>query len=210
MSPPKYESNVSPPSRPFGTGPAAGTLGIRNQTSLQAAFIGSAITAEQQRVALEDARALMVRPEDFATPGAGGQNPDFPQYSRDFIPKGPQATSPEYTDPRVKPNVLTEEERNTLKLGNAFTPTIASPGEGNGVNPNALRGILSTSTQVLQVLEQGAAPLDNPANEAHRNTDALTRVTNVGAVRRFRIGVGSGATTGTSPEGARGQFPRPV
>ncbi len=210
MSPPKYESNVSPPSRPFGTGPAAGTLGIRNQTSLQAAFIGSAITAEQQRVALEDARALMVRPEDFATPGAGGQNPDFPQYSRDFIPKGPQATSPEYTDPRVKPIVLTEEERNTLKLGNAFTPTIASPGEGNGVNPNALRGILSTSTQVLQVLEQGAAPLDNPANVAHSNTDALTRVTNVGAVRRFRIGVGSGATTGTSPEGARGQFPRPV
>lgn len=210
MSPPKYESNVSPPSRPFGTGPAAGTLGIRNQTSLEAAFIGGAITAEQQRVALETARAVMIRPEDFATPGAGGQNPDFPQYSRDFIPKGPQATSPEYTDPRVKPIVLTEEERNTLKLGNAFTPTIASPGEGNGVNPNALRGILSTSTQVLQVLEQGAAPLDNPANEAHRNTDALARVTNVGAVRRFRIGVGSGATTGTSPEGARGQFPRPV
>lgn len=210
MSPPKYESNVSPPSRPFGTGPAAGTLGIRNQTSLEAAFIGGAITAEQQRVALETARAVMIRPEDFATPGAGGQNPDFPQYSRDFIPKGPQATSPEYTDPRVKPIDLSEEERNRLKLGNAFTPTIASPGEGNGVDPNALRGILSTSTRVLQAVQAGPDNLDNPANEAHSNTDALTRVTNVGAVRRFRLGVGSGATTGTSPEGARGQFPRPV
>lgn len=210
MSPPKYESNVSPPSRPFGTGPAAGTLGIRNQTSLEAAFIGGAITAEQQRVALENARALMARPEDFATPGASGQNPDFPQYARNFTPTGPQATSPEYTNPRVKPvrpNDLSEEERNRLKLGNAFTPTIASPGEGNGVDPNALRGVLSTSTRVLQA---GPTPLDNPANEAHSNTDALTRVTNVGAVRRFRLGVGSGATNGTSPEAARGQFPRPV
>lgn len=208
MSPPKYESNVSPPSRTgYGTGPAAGTLGVRNQTSLQAAFIGSPITAEQQRVALEEARALMARPEDFATPGANGQNPDFPQYARNFTPTGPQATSPEYVEPRVKPIDLSEEERNRLKLGNAFTPTIASPGEGNGVDPNALRGILSTSTQVLQA---GPVNLDNPANEAHSNTDALTRVTNVGAVRRFKLGVGSGATNGTSPEAARGQFPRPV
>lgn len=207
MSPPKYESNVSPPSRPLGTGPAAGTLGIRNETSLQAAFIEGAITAGRQLAALEAARALMVRPGDFATPGAGGQNPDFPQYSRDFIPKGPQATSPEYTEPRVKDINLSDIERNRLKLGNAFTPTIASPGEGNGVDPNALRGVLSSATQVLQA---GPVNLDNPANETHVNTDALARVTNVGAVRRFRIGVGSGATNGTSPEAARGQFPRPV
>jgi hypothetical protein len=201
VPPPRYESTVSPETRPgYGTGTAAGTLGVRNQTGLEEAFVGGVgISNDSQQTALTNARATLDRPED------NGQNPMFPQYRRNFVPAGGSLTE-EYVEPRVKPIDLSEEERNRLKLGNAYTPTIDSPGEGNGIDPNALRSVQSQATQVLQA---GPVNKDNPANAEHQNTDSTNAVNNVGGVRRFKLGVGSGAATGASPEAARGQFPRP-
>lgn len=201
VPPPRYESTVSPALRPgYGTGTAAGTLGVRNEAGLEAAFVGGVgISGPSQQAALTNARAILDRPED------NEQNPMFKQYRRNFVPAGGSLTE-EYVEPRVKPIDLSEEERNRLKLGNAYTPTIDSPGEGNGIDPNALGSVQSKATQVLLA---GPVNKDNPANAEHQNTDSTNAVNNVGGVRRFKLGVGSGAATGASPEAARGQFPRP-
>lgn len=200
--PARYESTISPATRPnYGLGgQAAGTLGVRDETGLQNAFIGGVgVTNESQQTALTTARETLDRPED------NGENPMFPQYRRNFVPAGGTLTE-EYVEPRVKPIDLSPEEANRLKLGTAYTPTIASPGEGNGIDANALRSVKSEATQVLQT---GPINKDNPANAEHQNTADDNSVLNVGAVRRFKLGVGSGASTVASPDGSRGQFPRP-
>lgn len=208
VPPPRYESTISPETRNFAGPRAPATLGVRDQTGLELAFggnpsdppdaTGAFITNEQQQNALTRARAVMDQTAD------DGANPMFPQYRRNFQPAGSQATEPLYTNVRDKN--LTADEINAAKLGTPYTPTIASPGDGHGIDPNALRSVAATPTAVLQA---GAVPLDNPSNAAHQNTDSTNSVTNIGTVRRFTLGVGSGATNGSSPETARGEFPRP-
>jgi len=199
-----YESTISPDARSYGTPGAPETLGKRADTGLQTAFIGGFGNGSNptQQAALENARKVLAGEvkEDFTGPD---KNQMFPQYRRNFQPA---ADSPEYENPRNKPIDLSEEERNELKLGNAYTPTIASPGEGNGIDPTKLKSIPSEATLVLR-----AGPLnkDNPADASHQNTDKEPSISNIGKVRRFTLGVGSGANAGTSPEAARGQFPRP-
>jgi hypothetical protein len=203
VPPAKYESTVSPPARPgYGAdGQAAGTLGVRDEVGLQAAFIGGVgVTSEAQQTALTTARAVMDSAADFPSSGDGA-NPMFPQYRRNFSPVGGSLTA-EYIDPRDK--TLEQPDLDALRLGNAYTPTIASPGVGHGIDATALRSVTSQATQVLR---NGPVALDNPTAAAHQNTDSDAQVTNVGTVRRFKLGVGSGAST--APDGGRGQFPRP-
>ena len=198
--PARYESPVSPPTENFAGPGAPATLGVRDDVGLQQSFADAdaAISNEAQQAALTFARQVMDRPAD------AGANPMFPQARRNFIPAGPQATEPLYTAVRNKN--MTPEEIAAAKLGTPYTPTTASPGTGHGIDPTALRAVAPTPTHVLQA---GPLPLDNPAAEAHSNTDSTNNVTNVGTVRRFTLGVGSGATNGASPETARGEFPRP-
>ena len=198
-----YESTAAPTSFDLGTGAGAGTLGVRSPDSaLDQAFgqstpaeINGALTTEAKRADL-----LTLSAEKLGS--YNGENPMFPQYRRNFIPAGGTLTE-EYVKPRDKTDVPTGTGTG---LGNAYTPTIASPGAENGINPTNLRSVQSISSQVTK----GApSPLDNPSNEAHQNTDQSLTIDNVGKVRKFKLGVGSGAANGESPATARGQFPRP-
>lgn len=202
---PRYESTISPAKRHFAGPGASRFLGVRDEEGLAAAFGGTPgatpenppnafITDVDQKQAYQRAIDIINNPADFDGPDS---NPLFPQYRRNFKPA--EGFGDLYTNPRDKNSVDVE----AAKLGTPYSPTIASPGEGNGVNPLALRSVASVSTLVL---EQGAVPKDNPANEIHKNTDDQKHVDDIGQVRRFKLGVGSGATD--TPEGARGQFPR--
>lgn len=199
VPPPVHESTVSPPTRHFAGPGSSAHLGVRDDVGLQEAFIDAAITNDAQQDALTYARNLMSRPED------DGANPMFPEYRRNFLPAAPAggSLSEEYVDPRNKDSVVVGPGTG---LGNAYTPTIASPGEGHGIDPTALRSVQSKATLVL---ENGPTPLDNPADKTHMNTDKNNEVLTTGTVRKFRLGVGSGASMGSSMQTARGEFPRP-
>ena len=194
--PPRFESTVSPPSRPGYATPgstAAGTLGVRADLGLQDAFIGGVgTTGEAQQAALTEARAIMDREADFAGPDA---NPLFPEYRRNFHPA---STAEAYASPRDKSDVATIDGTG---LGTPYTPTIASPGESEGISPTNLRSVRSKATQVNKL---PLNDLDNPANPQHQNNPDQPLV---GTVRRFILGVGS--TAGLEPADARAQFPRP-
>jgi hypothetical protein len=194
--PPRYESTVSPPSRTYGEGiQASGTLGVRDEVNLRDAFSDGPIAATDDS-ALERARNIMNSPDV-------SDNEMFPQYRRNFIPAGGERLTEEYVNVRDKNTVVVGTGTG---LGNAYTPTIASPGEGNGIDATRLRSVTSKATQVL---ETGPVGKDNPVAAEHQNTDSTNAVTNIGQVRRFKLGVGSGATTAGTPDGSRGQFPRP-
>lgn len=197
-----YESTTPPDSISTGTGPNAANLGKRNNTTLDAAFGTPNGVGEVSRTT-EGSQQELLRIAQQSLGNYAGENPMFPQYRRDFAPAGGALTE-EYVDPRNKN--LSEEQVRTLKLGTPYTPTIASPGAAAGIDPSALTSVVSDINGVTP----DAAGLDNPAAPAHQNTDATNEVSNIGRVRRFKLGVGSGASNGASPATARGQFPRPL
>jgi hypothetical protein len=191
----KYESTEAPTARTgYGTGAKAGTLGVRSpDATLDAAYGQStdpnsgALTTEGKRIAVEASAVAALA--DY-----NGENPMFPQYRRNFVPAGGTLTA-EYQNPRNKD--LSAEEIKTLKLGTAYTPTIASPGVENGVDPNGLRSVRSTATNILanEVDNDGVVTVKeyNPAAPVHSNTSERGTVDNVGTVRKFKLGIGSGA-----------------
>lgn len=197
--PSRYESTVSPEPRNFSADGASATLGVSNTTGIANAFIGGVgATSDAQQQALIDARRIMDRAEDH------GENLMFPQYRRNFIPANKTLTeedggtlTEEYKNVRNK--TMSPADVAAAKLGTAYTPTVASPGVGHGIDPVALRSVSSVTTQVLAT---GPVDLDNPSAEAHQNSGQGAS----GAVRRFKLGVGSGLGNPAEP---RGQFPRP-
>ena len=198
---PRYESTISPPARDFSTPGRSSTLGQRQEEGLRRAFIGGVGTTDtDQKDALGNARLVMLGQVklDFTGPD---KNPLFPQYRRDFKPAGEGLTD-EYKDPRDKNSV---EVRDGTGLGTPYTPTIASPGEENGISPTNLRSVPSQATQILK---DGPVDLiDNPANDSHRNRTA-DGVLSAGKVRLFKLGVASSPTT-VEPIPSRGQFRQP-
>lgn len=187
-----YESTVAP--TPIDVVESGGNinLGKRDTTGLQEAFIGGVgHTNTEQLAAYNQAMANLDGVRDI------GQNPAFPQYRKNFLPD--PSFGEEYALPRDK--VMTEEEVAAAKLGTPYTPTVASPGEGNGVNPETLRSVKGAPSQVMV---SGPTDLDNPSRAEHMNTDKDGQTANTGTVRRFKLGVGSGGINE-----ARGQFPRP-
>lgn len=206
LTPPaRYESNITPREQRNYFG--AGTLGRRDDTGLSLAFIGgSGVTETDQKAYLQEARLILA---EYPGTGETGSNPMFPQYRRNFIPEGGTLTE-EYVNPRDKNSVTTGTGTG---LGTAYTPTTASPGAGNGINPTVLRSVQSTATKVLIALkEDGPLENDNPAAPQHQNTSGdptMGQIDNAGKVRRFQLGVGSGAGLASSGVGSvRAQFPR--
>lgn len=167
----------------FGTRDyAAGNLGKRDHTGLQAAFVDSPILNGEY---------------DFAAAGRAmvaytGQNNDFPYYRRDFIPQdGDGAPSdPTYQGVRDKFS-LTPEEIAANKLGSRWSPTIASPGVGHGADPNALRSV--PGLLPAEVIEESSQIARNPSNTVYTNTDntLAAEPRRVGTLRVFKLGVGS-------------------
>lgn len=208
--PTRYESTIAPASlQTLGTGPNAANLGKRNETGLADAFDqpsapegASRNTTGGQGDLLRIARAKMAE--------YTGENPMFPQYRRNFVPAvaaGGTLTQ-EYALVRDKNTVVLGVGTG---LGSAYSPTIASPGAQNGINPTSLASISSSINGTV------IADFDNPNNAVHQNVgdaivgpDAPPGAT--GQVRTFRLAVGSGGASATNNSVATsvGQFPRPL
>lgn len=161
---------------------ADGYLGKRDQPGLQLAFIDSEILNGRY---------------DFAAAGRAmvayaGENTDFPYYRRNFIPQDGAAapSDPTYQGVRDKFS-LTPEEITANKLGTRWSPTIASPGVGNGADPNALRSV--PGLLPAEVVEESSQIARNPSNKIYTNTDIVLRADRetVGTLRVFKLGVGS-------------------
>jgi len=219
-----YESTKAPASlQTLGTGPNAANLGKRpsTDTALIEAFDepsrvdGAPRNTEGGQLALLDiAKTKMA---EYA-----GENPMFPQYRRSFEPGGTVGLTEEYVAVRDKNTVVTGVGTG---LGTPYSPTIASPGAQNGINPSNLASIASNVNGLVAIGDKGqyvpSSPdtlaLDNPSGAVHQNVDSLGRVDGVapdakvtGTVRRFTLGVGSGGASTTTEVAARGQFPRPL
>ena len=175
----------------FGTRDyAAGYLGKRDHTGLQAAFVDSPI------LNVEYDFAAAVR----AMVAYTGQNTDFPYYRRDFIPQDIDAepSDPTYRGVRNKYS-LTPVEIAENKLGTRCSPTIASPGVGNGADPNALRSV--PGLLPAEVLGETSQDARNPSNTIYTNLDdtGAPDPARVGTLRVFKLGVGS--TVGNNRSG---------
>jgi hypothetical protein len=155
------------------TAPVNLNLGLRDQTGLQAAFATSPILNGQYTA--NTARETF---QNYT-----GQNTEFAMYRRDFIPQGD--SRPEYQSPRVK--VLSEVEIKMAKLGSAFSPTIASPGAGEGFNYEALSSVRG----LVPLAGRGTEVNLNPADAEYRNIGATGAEPATGTVRTFKLGVGS-------------------
>lgn len=197
-----YESTEAPTSRTgYGTGPRAGTLGVRSSDATLDRAYGQSANPNSGALTTEGKRAAVLASAAAALGDYNGENLMFPQYRRNFTP---EPVSAEYVEPRNKN--MSEEQIKDLKIGTPYTPTISSPGAENGVDPNGLQSVRSTATNVLssEVNEAGqvTVPQYNPTNSSHLNTSQEGDISNVGRVRKFKLGVGSGA--GSEP---RSQFP---
>ena len=198
-----YESTIAPASfTTLGSGPNAANLGKRNERTLDEAF-GTPNGAGEVSRTTEGSQQELLRIAQEKLSDYAGENPMFQEYRRNFVPAGGTLTD-EYVDPRNKN--LSEEQIKALKLGTPYTPTIASPGAAAGIDPSALTSVASD----INGVKPDEAGLDNPASSVHQNTDETNEVSNIGKVRKFKLGVGSGASNGASPAAARGQFPRPL
>ena len=185
----QFLSNPQFGTRDYGRG-GNPSLGRRDHAGLQAAFIDSEILNGRY---------------DFAAAGAAmvayaGENTDFPYYRRDFIPQdgASDPSDPLYQDVRNKYS-LTPVEIAENKLGTRWSPTIASPGVGNGADPNALRSV--PGLLPAEVLEESSQIARNPSNTIYTNLDdtGAPDPRRVGTLRVFKLGVGS--TVGSNRSG---------
>lgn len=177
----QFLSNPQFGTRDYGRG-GNPSLGRRDHAGLQAAFVDSPILNGEY---------------DFAAAGRAmvaytGQNTDFPYYRRDFIPQDEASdpSDPTYRGVRDKFS-LTPTEITANHLGTPWSPTIASPGVGNGADPNALRSV--PGLLPAEVVEESSQIARNPSNAIYTNTDIALRTERraVGTLRVFKLGVGS-------------------
>lgn len=171
---------------------AEGFKGNRDQTGLQEAFATSPILNGDYN---EEKAAAAFEGHGVTLGGAplddNGANPDFKYYRRNFIPQdgSSEPSDPAYQSPRDKNHVDVEGN----KLGTAYSPTIASPGEGQGANPYVLRSV--SGRLPLAVDTQAERDALNPPNLINIGSDTVGSE-NVGKVRKFRLGVGSAQGNG--------------
>lgn len=200
-----YEATTPPPVISVGTGPNATNLGKRSDVALANAFDNpSGADGASRNTEVGQAGLLRIAREKMAE--YSGENEMFPQYRRSFDPA--PIGGPEYEAVRDKDTVSVGVGTG---LGTAYSPTVASPGAQNGIDPSNLASVPSTVNGAV------AVPIDNPSNVVHQNVDSLGRVDGVaptekvtGTVRRFTLGVGSGGAGTITEAASRGQFPRPL
>lgn len=200
-----YEATTPPPTISVGTGPNAANLGKRSDTALGLAFdTPSGVDGAPRNTEGGQLALLRIAREKMAA--YAGENEMFPQYRRSFDPA--PVDGPEYEAVRDKNTVTVGVGTG---LGTAYSPTVASPGAQNGIDPSNLASVASTVNGAAIV------PIDNPSDAVHQNVDSLGRVDGVaptekvtGTVRRFTLGVGSGGAGTITEVVSRGQFPRPL
>lgn len=154
-------------------GAANPNLGKRDQTGLQAAFTTSPLlNGEYQEY--DQAAAVF---ETYT-----GENTDFPMYRRNFHPTGD--SRPEYQDGRSK--TMTTEQLESTKLGTPYSPTVMSPGAGNGFEYSALHSVPG-----LRPAAVGPDSNVDPNAAKYQNVDSSGHIDDAGRVRFFKLGVGS-------------------
>lgn len=199
----RYESTTPPASMNVGTG----NLGKRNDAGLAAAFDTPSGAAGVPRNTPDGQRELL-RVAKEKMEAYDGENDMFKLYRRNFIPEDREGgTLPEeYVAVRNKNTVSTGTGTG---LGTAYSPTIASPGVANGVSPANLESVAGNSSAVLVEATGDGGPNSyyNPSDEAHTNRSS-EGTTDVGTVRRFKLGIASSTVTSLDPITNRGQFPR--
>jgi len=175
---------------------AEGFKGNRDQTGLQQAFATSPILSGDYNA---DKAAAAFEGHGTTLGGApledNGANPDFKYYRRNFIPQdgASEPSDPAYQSPRDKNAVPVGTGTG---LGTGYSPTIASPGEGEGTN---YAGVRSVSGRLpLAVDTDAERQALNPPRYINVASDGTPDVRTVGTVtdgrgnlRRFRLGVGS-------------------
>jgi hypothetical protein len=159
---------------------ATGNLGKSdNKDNLSRAFAGSPIYAPPG-TAMENAKAIY---------GAyNGENTSYGlgMYSSNFHPD--KTAGEIYDDPR---NKLTTPVGPEGLPATPFSPNVASPGEGNGNNAKA---ISQTVEGLIPVSARPPVAL-NPTNLVNEGTNSTSPV---GAVRTFKLGIGSSYPRDTS------------
>jgi hypothetical protein len=179
MSHDPVEQSLSQPAYGLRDYAAAGLLEAANprlgarDTLLAAAYPTSPIL--KNTYTLSDAANLLA-----AIPTGVAGNDDFPKYSRNFTPVAP-ATDELYGNVRSKNFTPVEGDG----LGTAYSPTVVSPGAGEGFSPKHLAVVPG----VIPIKAPASAEALKAINPAEFRNDATAGV--VGTVRRFTLGQGS-------------------
>ena len=163
----------------YGSTSGGAELGKRNNASLARGFAGSPI--------LSNTYKIINASEEYQS--YTGENVDFPQYRRNFIPD--DKAGAEYQNVRDK--------RNT-PIGEGGKP--ATPYSPNIASPIVTEGAIFTDYNQLTVIETGLDMTQmkrirfdltlNP--QTYINVDSSNQSNNVGEIRRFKLGVGSTKT----------------
>lgn len=154
-------------------GAANPNLGTRDQTGLANAFGTSPII--RNHYGESDAAVAFQQ--------YSGENEDFAHYSRSFVPAG---GVPEELYTNVRAKNLTDADVAAAKLGTPYSPTVGSPGAGNGFDPNSL-------PDVAGLVPAAAQPSTlNPRDAAYQNYGTGGGdIGTAGPARIFKLGVGS-------------------
>lgn len=174
---PTVLSNPSFGTRNYATagvpGAANPNLGTRDQTGLRSAFATSPIFSGHY-TETEAAAAF----QEYS-----GENEDFANYRRSFVPAG---GVPEELYTNVRDKNLTDTAIAAAKLGTPYSPTVGSPGAGNGFDPNSL-------PDVAGLVPAAAQPSTlNPRDAAYQNyATGGGDIGTAGPARTFKLGVGS-------------------
>lgn len=165
----------------YGYTSGGSELGKRNNASLARGFAGSPILSNTYKITDASEKYQIYI----------GENIDFPQYRRNFIPD--DTAGAEYQNVRDK-NLPLIQLGDSGRPATPFSPNVASPTvpEGTlfvGVNQvqRAVTGSISINGQPLSVVVSDL----NPINSKYKNLDSLGGNNDAGIVRRFNLGIGS-------------------
>jgi hypothetical protein len=180
----KYESFSKNPSfistrgdTGYGNTSSGNIMGKRNNFSLARGFAASPIISHTYTIALSRTAY-----EEYS-----GDNLDYTEYRRNFIPDG--SAGPNYEKVRDK-NLPPNDIGTGGKPATPYTPNVSSPSISEGshfIGPIQItkKTIGLTDIQLIKLQDVNLNPITSV------NVDAENLSNNVGKVRRFKLGIGS-------------------
>lgn len=161
----------------YGLTSSGNNMGKRNNASLERAFAASPIFSRTYTVAISQT----------AYAEYNGDNLDYTEYRRSFIPDGSSGAA--YKKVRDK-NLPANDIGDGGKPATPYTPNISSPSIPDGSH---FIGPVQITTVTIGLTDNQLNKLQdvnlNPITSV--NIDAENLSNNVGEIRRFKLGVGS-------------------
>lgn len=180
---PRYETSdpTECPRRDYGGPSGEGMAGQRNDVSLKAAFKNSPIYRQTATPFYNEAK------NKFSTYNGENVSSGLRMYRRDFQP-----------NPEGGVEYRAVRDKTTTQIGATGLP--ATPFSPNIASPNVPEGTLFIgASQITDVVSGiGATVLTtklaelNPTNTIFQNLDSIQHSNDIGGVRRFVLGIGSG------------------